>query len=113
MLLNHERNYEAFCSSLKGGIHTVIVDNTNILRKHYENYQAQATQQGYRVRIEEVGEFTRSAAALYAVRNVHGVPYDKVMQMLEQWREEEAEEESGGYSDASCSGDDSSNLDDY
>jgi hypothetical protein len=83
---NHERNFDAFCTSLKSGIHTVIVDNTNIKRQYYKRYQAQAKQQGYNVKIEVVGEFTRSAAAVYAARNVHGVPYDTIIRMLGQWR---------------------------
>jgi hypothetical protein len=48
------------------------------------------------VQIVVVGEFTLSAAATYAARNVHGVPYEKVMQMLEQWWEEEGEDEYSG-----------------
>jgi hypothetical protein len=94
---NHERNFSAFRDSLNKGIHTIIVDNTNILRRYFENYEGAAEEQGYEVKIEVVGEFTRSAAALYASRNVHGVPYEKVMQMLEQWQEEEEEDEEDSY----------------
>jgi hypothetical protein len=45
-----------------------------------------------------VGEFTRRAAERYADRCVHDVPLDKVMDMLEQWWDEnggESEDEDG------------------
>jgi hypothetical protein len=45
-----------------------------------------AWQRGYRVREEVVGEFTEAAAAVYAARNTHGVPHDKILMMLDQWR---------------------------
>jgi hypothetical protein len=51
----------------------------------YEKYVQQAWAAGYRVREEVVGEFTQAALALYAQRNVHGVPFDKLQIMLDQW----------------------------
>lgn len=107
---NHERNFSAFCSSLQDNIHTVIVDNTNILRQYYERYEEEAEEQGYKGQIEVIGEFSRSAARVYAARNVHGVPYEKVMQMLEQWQEIE---EDGGCTDGYDSVDDFSSEDEY
>ncbi|WIA13545.1 hypothetical protein OEZ85_007116 [Tetradesmus obliquus] len=107
---NHERNFSAFCSSLQDNIHTVIVDNTNILRQYYERYEEEAEEQGYKVQIEVIGEFSPSAARVYAARNVHGVPYEKVMQMLEQWQEIE---EDGGCTDGYDSEDDFSSEDEY
>lgn len=52
----------------------------------YEKYVQQAWAAGYRVREEVVGEFTAEAVALYAQRNVHGVPLDKIHIMLDQWQ---------------------------
>lgn len=51
----------------------------------YEKYVQQAWAAGYRVREDVVGEFTPTVLALYAQRNVHGVPLDKLQMMLEQW----------------------------
>jgi hypothetical protein len=45
MQANHDRNFEAFCDSLAAGIHTVIVDNTNIQAWHYERYEEAAHEQ--------------------------------------------------------------------
>jgi hypothetical protein len=45
-----------------------------------------------------VGQFTRRAAEQYAARSVHDVPLEKVMEMLEQWWDEnggETEDEEG------------------
>lgn len=84
--VNHQRNFDAFCGSLAAGVGTVILDNTNLQPWQFEKYVAAAWQRGYRVREEVVGEFTEAAAAVYAARNSHGVPHDKILIMLEQWR---------------------------
>jgi hypothetical protein len=52
----------------------------------FEKYVTAAWQRGYRVREKVVGEFTEAAAAIYAARNTHGVPHDKILIMLDQWR---------------------------
>jgi hypothetical protein len=54
----------------------------------YEKYVRQAWAAGYSVREEVVGEFTPSAVQLYAERNTHGVPLDKLYMMLEQWEQQ-------------------------
>jgi hypothetical protein len=54
----------------------------------FEKYVAAAWQRGYQVREEVVGEFTEAAAAVYAARNTHGVPHDKILMMLDQWRQQ-------------------------
>jgi hypothetical protein len=51
----------------------------------YEKYVQQAWSAGYRVREEVVGEFAPAVLAVYAQRNVHGVPLDKLQMMLDQW----------------------------
>jgi hypothetical protein len=33
-----------------------------------------------------LGEFTEAAAAVYAACNTHGVPHEKILVMLDQWR---------------------------
>jgi hypothetical protein len=55
----------------------------------FERYVLEAWANGYAVKVEVIGSFTNEAAARYAARNVHGVPHDKVLLMLEQWRQSE------------------------
>lgn len=54
----------------------------------YEKYVQLAWGAGYRVREEVVGDFSPEAVQLYAQRNVHGVPLDKMYIMLEQWQQQ-------------------------
>lgn len=53
----------------------------------FEKYVTAAWAAGYKVREEVVGEFGEAAAAEYAARNVHGVPHDKILMMLDQWQQ--------------------------
>jgi hypothetical protein len=79
----HDENYSNFESSLQNQIPMVIVDNTNLVAWNYERYVVRAWARGYRVREERVGEFSSEAVAAYAERNVHGVPRERIAQMLE------------------------------
>jgi nicotinate-nucleotide pyrophosphorylase len=87
--INHQRNLDAFNESLAAGVGIVIVDNTNLQPWQYEKYVRAAWAAGYRVKEEVVGEFTEAAAAEYAARNVHGVSYEKLLVMLDQWRQQD------------------------
>eukprot|EP00877_Chromochloris_zofingiensis_P012217 jgi/Chrzof1/7249/Cz02g16140.t1 len=82
---NHQRNFEAFQQSLAAGTPYIIVDNTNIQPWQFEKYVTAAFRAGYDVQEVVVGEFTREAAGVYAARNAHGVPYETILSMLEQW----------------------------
>ncbi|KAF8068369.1 N4bp2l1 [Scenedesmus sp. PABB004] len=82
--VNHGKCYDAYAASLAAGVGTVVLDNTNLQPWQYEKYVTAAWRRGYRVREEAVGEFTPDAAAVYAARNTHGVPLDKVLLMLDQ-----------------------------
>ena len=64
----------------------IIVDNTNLQPWQFEPYVKDAWAAGYRVQEVVVGEFTEAAVETYAQRNVHSVPYDKLLIMLDQWR---------------------------
>lgn len=60
---------------LREGVGVVIIDNTNIYKKHAAPYISMARHYGYKVQIIRcVGEW----------KNVHGVPEEKVKQMRAQ-----------------------------
>lgn len=77
----HNRNYEAFCKSVKEGIELVIVDNTNIQKAHYMRYLKSAQEAGYHVDVITIGGFDPASIDLYARRNSHSVPYGAIQKM--------------------------------
>ena len=60
----------------------IAVDNTNIHRWEYQNYELAARMAGYDVEILEVMPNTREEMRECARRNIHGVPVDIVARML-------------------------------
>jgi len=86
----HDLNFAAFEASAAAGVPLIVVDNTNLAAWNYERYVAAAWRRGYRCREERVGEFTLCAARIYAGRNAHGVPAERVEAMLEGFLREEA-----------------------
>lgn len=64
----------------------IVVDNTNLTRKDRKFYIEQAKEFGYSVQLITIGEFTDEACELYASRNVHGVPLDKIILMRDKWK---------------------------
>jgi hypothetical protein len=78
----------------------IIIDNTNIQRKHFQFYIDKAKEYGYLVWECQVGdwidalngkvttdnlELAKTYAAKYAARNVHGVTADKILQLMQRW----------------------------
>lgn len=73
----HDYNFANFCKSIKRGVERVVVDNTNIRIIDFDRYRAVAHDNGY---IVEVLEFRAEPADAWR-RNVHGVPYEKIVAM--------------------------------
>lgn len=69
----HKVCLEKFSKALSEGADLVVVDNTNIRRDWYKDYVRLATEAGYKV-------FQKVLTTRYT--NTHGVPEDKVGQML-------------------------------
>lgn len=81
---NHERNFEAFCESLKNGVLIVVCDNTNVKRNHFARYLAAAEAVGYQVDIVIMPHPNPDVAAM---RNEHGVSSEKIRQMIAEWED--------------------------
>jgi len=83
----HSENFKNAVASMKGGKSPVIIDNTNIKADEAKNYVEAALKMGYdgkNISFVEVGTGGQSAESL-ADRNTHGVPLDKIKQMIQAY----------------------------
>jgi predicted kinase len=69
------------------GAELVIIDNTNTQKWEYMLYEAMAEIFGYEVEIVIVGGHNPEDVALYAERNIHGVPFEAIQAMAERWED--------------------------
>jgi predicted kinase len=80
----HSTNFSEAVTSMKNGISPVIIDNTNIKLNEAKNYVKAALTMGYadeNIKFVDVGTAGLTAEAL-AERNTHGVPLEKIEQMM-------------------------------
>ena len=80
----HNRNFVAFCESLKQEVPIVVCDNTNSRRWEFERYIIAAETAGYSV---EVVALPHPNAAEAAQRNAHNVPTEAIQRMLDKWED--------------------------
>src|SRR5690348_12592645 len=69
----------AFKEALKRGDEVVVVDNTNLIRKHYKEYVELGKAAGYKV-------YQKCLKTQF--QNTHGVPAEKVEQMKATFQED-------------------------
>ena len=77
----HAWNLASAKQSMDHGINIVVIDNTNIVRAHFEPYTRHAALRDYVVREIVIGEFDEQAILLYVARNVHAVPEHTIRRM--------------------------------
>lgn len=63
----------------------ILVDNTNILKKHYEYYYKTAIESDYKVFIYTVGHFDEDSVQQYFERGTHNVPLETIQRMARQF----------------------------
>ena len=83
----HSQNFKNAKESMNNGVSPVIIDNTNIKADESKNYVEAALEMGYdenNISFVEVGTGGQSAEVL-AKRNTHGVPLDKIEQMIQSY----------------------------
>ena len=83
----HQTNLKNAISSMKSGASPVIIDNTNLEPWESKNYINAALEMGFgdnNISIENVGTGGASAEEL-ANRNTHGVPLEKIKQMISKY----------------------------
>jgi tRNA uridine 5-carbamoylmethylation protein Kti12 len=72
--------------ALEAEVDLVIIDNTNLCKWEFEPYEKMAADYSAECQVIVVGEFTKEAIELYASRNKHGVPVEKVKQMAAKFQ---------------------------
>jgi len=80
----HSTNLNNAIASMKAGVTPVIVDNTNIKQNEPKAYVIAALEMGYadnNIKFVDIGSAGLEAAEL-AKRNSHGVPLEKIEQMI-------------------------------
>ncbi len=80
--INHERNFESFCRSVRLGKNPIVVDNCNHLIAHLERYREYAGRFGYSVKIIELPMLTAEESV---ARSVHSISLYTVQRMIETW----------------------------
>jgi tRNA uridine 5-carbamoylmethylation protein Kti12 len=78
----HEKNFEAFCESLRREVPIVICDNVNYRYKNFRLYQHEGMKHGYTVAIVTM---PHPYPPLAAERNIHGVPESHIRRLIEMW----------------------------
>lgn len=81
----HKYCQEKFKAALYKDVDVIIVDNTNIKKKDFKFYIDEAMWNGHEVSILEI-PFNKADSKLYAARNSHGVPEEKILQMMENYQ---------------------------
>lgn len=80
----HSKNLKEAIESMKAGVSPVIIDNTNIRHNEPKAYVMAALEMGFadnNIKFVDVGTAGLEAAQL-AARNTHGVPLEKIEQMI-------------------------------
>jgi len=80
----HDKNFAAFCQSLKDKIEIVICDNTNVKRWEYSRYIEAAKKAEYRF---EVITMPRLEAEVAEQRCIHSVPLRSIQRMAHNWED--------------------------
>ncbi len=81
----HHNNLLNAKKSINKGISPVIIDNTNIKAGDVKAYVEYALKKGYKIKIEDIGTNDLDAKTL-ANRNSHGVPLEKIENMIKSYK---------------------------
>lgn len=83
----HAWNYRRAVQAMDEKTDVVVIDNTNILRRHFSNYIEAARQRGYAVEEVVIGTFDSEFVRVCYERGVHGVPLATIQWMAYNFEE--------------------------
>jgi len=81
----HEWNQQRAERAMKTGSKLIIVDNTHTQKWEAKPYVEYAQKYEYEVIFREPETSWKFNASVLAQKNVHGVPQDKIQQMIDRW----------------------------
>lgn len=84
----HSTCFNEAVTSMKKGITPIVIDNTNIKMNEAKNYVKAALTLGYsdeNIKFVDIGTAGLTAEVL-SERNTHGVPLEKIKQMIESYK---------------------------
>lgn len=79
---NHFENFMDAVKSMKEGIATIVIDNTNIISAHCRNYVDAAKTYGYKIIVEETQTPWRFDIEELLKRNIHNVSRESIEAMI-------------------------------
>ena len=82
----HQWNQQRAIKAMSEGISPIVIDNTHTEAWEAKPYVAAALQYGYQVEFAEPDTPWKFNAEELARRNKHGVPLERIQQMLKQWQ---------------------------
>ncbi len=85
----HNFNFLSSVRSMELGISPIIIDNTNIVASHCVNYVESGKMYGYDIIVVEPDTHWAFDIEELMKRNVHGVPRETLVLMLEQYEKPE------------------------
>lgn len=81
----HAYNHERASKAVKDNIPLIIIDNTNTMSWEFRPYMEMAASYGYNIQLLEPTTDWKFKPKQLALKNSHGVPKQKIEQMLERY----------------------------
>lgn len=82
----HQWNQQRAMKAMSEGVSPIVIDNTHTEAWEAKPYVMAAQKYGYQVEFAEPNTPWKFNAEELARRNSHGVPLDRIQQMLNQWQ---------------------------
>jgi NEDD4-binding protein 2 len=82
----HGWNQSRAIAAMESGISPIVIDNTNTQAWEPQAYVKAALSNGYEVEIREPETDWKFNAEELAKRNKHGLPVERIQQMIDQWQ---------------------------
>jgi len=84
----HEWNKQRAYEAIRNGVSPIVIDNTNTQKWEVYDYVNAAVDAGYDVKFDEADTPWAKDPAELAQRNRHGVPQNKIQEMLDGWEDD-------------------------
>jgi predicted kinase len=83
----HQACYDKVKEAMLNNRKLIIVDNTHSMKWEYRKYLEYANTNGYEVEVRTVGVVSAEIVSEYEARNIHNVPAQTIIKMIERWED--------------------------